>query len=84
MNAFEAVLHSAYLVMKIPSKYEVITIFGSQEDARKAEGSWAPQCKQVNIVGEEEVKEKKEKITTERVEPGEAMKQVSLDPHVVD
>ena len=35
LNAFEAVVHSAYLVMKIPSRYNVITVFGSQEEARK-------------------------------------------------
>ena len=40
LNAFEAVLHPAYLAMKIPSTYQAITIFESQEDARKAEGTW--------------------------------------------
>ena len=29
LNAFEVVLHSSYLAMKIPTKFEVITIFGS-------------------------------------------------------
>ena len=39
LNTFEVVVHSSYLAMKIPSKYEVITAFGSQEDAKKDERS---------------------------------------------
>jgi hypothetical protein len=33
-------LHSAYLCMKIPSNQGPISIYGSQEAARKAEGNW--------------------------------------------
>mgnify|MGYP003730194399 CR=1 FL=1 len=33
LNAFEAVLHSAYLAMKIPSIFEVIIVYGNQEAA---------------------------------------------------
>jgi hypothetical protein len=40
LNAFEAILHPTYLCMKIPSKQGSITVHGSQEAARKAEGSW--------------------------------------------
>jgi hypothetical protein len=40
LNAFEAILHPAYLCMKIPSDQEPIAIYGSQEAARKAEGNW--------------------------------------------
>jgi hypothetical protein len=39
-NAFEAILHPAYLCMKIPSKQGPIVVHGSQEVARRAEGSW--------------------------------------------
>jgi hypothetical protein len=38
LNAFEAVLHSAYLCMKIPSNQGIISVDGSQEAARKAKG----------------------------------------------
>jgi hypothetical protein len=40
LNAFEAILHPAYHCMKIPSEQVLITAHGSQEDARRAEGSW--------------------------------------------
>jgi hypothetical protein len=40
LNAFEAVLHPAYLCMKIPSEQGPIVVHGSQEAARRAEGSW--------------------------------------------
>jgi hypothetical protein len=39
LNAFEAILHSAYLCMKIPSKQGPIVVHGSQEATRRAEGS---------------------------------------------
>jgi hypothetical protein len=40
LNAFEAILHPAYLCMKIPSDQGPIAVHGSQEAARKAEGNW--------------------------------------------
>jgi hypothetical protein len=39
LNAFEAILHPAYLCMKIPSDQGPIAIHGSQEAARKAKGN---------------------------------------------
>jgi hypothetical protein len=40
LNAFEVVLHSTYLCMKIPSNKGIISVYGSQEVARRAKGSW--------------------------------------------
>jgi hypothetical protein len=40
LNAFEAILHPAYLCMKIPSEQGPIAVHGNQEAARRAEGSW--------------------------------------------
>jgi hypothetical protein len=40
LNAFEAILHPAYLCMKIPSDQGPITVHGSQEAARRAKGNW--------------------------------------------
>jgi hypothetical protein len=40
LNTFEAILHPAYLCMKIPSEQWPIVVYGSQEVARRAEGSW--------------------------------------------
>jgi hypothetical protein len=40
LNAFEAILHPAYLCIKIPSDQGPIAMYGSQEAARRAEGNW--------------------------------------------
>jgi hypothetical protein len=40
LNTFEAILHPSYLCMKIPSKQGPIAVHGSQEAARRVEGSW--------------------------------------------
>jgi hypothetical protein len=39
LNVFEVVLHSPYLCMKIPNNQRVISVYGSQEAARRAEGA---------------------------------------------
>jgi hypothetical protein len=40
LNAFEAILHPAYLCMKISSDQGPIAVHGSQEAVRRAEGNW--------------------------------------------
>jgi hypothetical protein len=67
LNAFEAILHPAYLCMKIPSKQGPIAIHGSQEDARKAEGNWIDSKAIHNIHGVEaceQYKYKREKAAS--------------------
>jgi hypothetical protein len=39
LNTFEAILHPAYLCMKIPSDQGSIAVHGSQEATRRAEGN---------------------------------------------
>jgi hypothetical protein len=53
LNAFEAILHPAYLCMKIPSDQGPIAIHGSQEAARKAGGNWIDSKAIHNIDGAE-------------------------------
>jgi hypothetical protein len=53
LHAFEAILHPAYLCMKIPSDQGPIAIHGSQEAARKAEGNWTDSKAIHNIDGAE-------------------------------
>jgi hypothetical protein len=64
LNAFEAILHPAYLCMKIPSEQGSIAIHRSQEAARKAEGSWT-NSKSIHNIDEAEAyqqyKHKREK-----------------------
>jgi hypothetical protein len=67
LNAFEAILHPAYLCMKIPSEQGPIAIHGSQEATRKAEGNWTDSKAIHNIEGVEaceQYKYRREKATS--------------------
>jgi hypothetical protein len=61
LNAFEAILHLAYLCMKIPSEQEPIVVHGSQEAARRAEVSWTDSKAIHNIDGAEACQQYKHK-----------------------
>jgi hypothetical protein len=62
LNAFEATLHPAYLCMKIPSEQGPITVHGSQEVVKRAEGSWTDSKAIHNIDGAEACQQYKHKI----------------------
>jgi hypothetical protein len=67
LNAFEAILHPAYLCMKIPSEQGPIAIHGSQEAAKRAEGSWTDSKAIHNIDGAktcQQYKHKREKAAS--------------------
>jgi hypothetical protein len=67
LNAFKAILHLAYLCMKIPSEQGPIVVHGSQEAARKAEGNWTDSKAIHNIDGAEASQQynyKREKATS--------------------
>jgi hypothetical protein len=67
LNAFEAILHPAYLCMKIPSEQGPIAVHGSQEAARRAKGSWTDSNVIHNIDGAEacqQYKHKREKAAS--------------------
>jgi hypothetical protein len=61
LNAFEAILHLAYLCMKIPSEQGPIAVHGSQEAARRVEGSWTDSKAIHNIDGAEACQQYKHK-----------------------
>jgi hypothetical protein len=42
LNTFEAALHSGYLCLKIPTIFSIISVFGSQEEARNIEKGFVP------------------------------------------
>jgi hypothetical protein len=67
LNAFEAILHPAYLCMKIPLEQGPIAVHGSQEAARRAEGSWTD-SKAIHNIDEAEAyqqyKHKREKAAS--------------------
>jgi hypothetical protein len=67
LNALEAILHPAYLCMKIPSKQGSIAVHGSQEATRRVEGSWTDSKAIHNIDGAEacqQYKHKREKAAS--------------------
>jgi hypothetical protein len=49
LNTFEAALHSAYLYLKVPATFGVISIYGSQQEARNIEKGFAPGHKNVHL-----------------------------------
>jgi hypothetical protein len=61
LNAFEAILHPAHLCMKIPLEQWAIAVHGSQEAARRAEGSWTDSKAIHNIDGAESCQQYKHK-----------------------
>jgi hypothetical protein len=50
LNTFKVALHSAYLCLKIPTTFKVITMFGSQQEARNIEKGFAPDHKNVDFL----------------------------------
>jgi hypothetical protein len=40
LNTFKVTLHSSYLCIKVPVTFRVISVFGSQQDARNIEKVW--------------------------------------------
>ena len=67
LNAFEAILHPTYLCMKIPSEQGPIAVHGSQEAARRVEGSWTD-SKAIHNIDEAEAyqqyKHKRQKVAS--------------------
>jgi hypothetical protein len=47
------VLHSAYLCLKVPATFSVITVFGSQKEARNIEHGFVPGHKNVHFLRED-------------------------------
>jgi hypothetical protein len=89
LNKFEAVIHQAYLCMKIPVTLGVITIWGHQNDGRNLERGRTPGQRNVHALDEavesNEV-EKKPKADREKVNMQSdcETKRVLLDAMVLD
>jgi hypothetical protein len=54
INKFAAIIHQGYLLMKIPTAAGVISVYGSQEEARKAEHNTSVHNRQVHVINEDE------------------------------
>jgi hypothetical protein len=66
LNAFEAILHTTYLCMKIPSGQGPIDVHGSQEAAKRAEGSWT-YSKAIHNIDEAEAHQQYKRIKEKRL-----------------
>jgi hypothetical protein len=53
LNTFEVALHSRYLYLKVPTAFDIITVFGSQKEARSIERGFAPGNKNVHFLRED-------------------------------
>jgi hypothetical protein len=54
INKVAAVIHQGYLLMKIPTAAGVISAYGSQEEARRAERNTSVHNRQVHVINEDE------------------------------
>jgi hypothetical protein len=91
LNTFEAMLHLAYLCFKVPTTFGVITVFGSQKEARNIERGFAPGHKNVHFLREDTNQSEqplpKQKISTEfkkAIKPEGDFTRMALDPRVPD
>jgi hypothetical protein len=53
LNTFETALHLAYLCIKIPATFGVISMFGSQQSARNIENGFASGHKNAHFLRED-------------------------------
>ena len=60
LNAFETVIGSSYLRMKMPAINGVITVHEDQTEAKNIEKEYTPRQKNVHAITEEEEEEKDE------------------------
>jgi hypothetical protein len=54
INKFAVVIHQGYLLMKIPTAVGVISVYGSQEEARRVEWNTSVHHRQVHVIDEAE------------------------------
>jgi hypothetical protein len=91
LNTFEAALHSAYLCLKVPPTFDVITVFDSQKEARNIEHGFAPEHKNVYFLREDtdqpEQPSPKQEISVEfkkAIKAKDDFTRVALAPRVPD
>jgi hypothetical protein len=91
LNTFEVVLHSAYLCLKVPATFGIITVFGNQKEARNIKRGFAPGHKNVHFLREDtnhlERPSPKQEISAEFKKVIEAegdFTRLALDPRVPD
>jgi hypothetical protein len=91
LNTSEAALHSAYLCLKVPPTFDVITVFDSQKEAKNNERGFAPGHKNVHFLREDTDQPKqpspKQEILAEfkkAIEAQSDFTRVAVNPRVLD
>jgi hypothetical protein len=79
LNTFEAALHSGYLCLKIPATFGVISIFGSQKDARNNEKGFTSGLKNVHFLLEESEQHQQSACPLNTQDPAEYKKAIEVD-----
>jgi hypothetical protein len=89
LNTFEATLYLAYLCLKVPATFGVITVFDSQKEDRNIECGFAPGHKNVHFLREDtdqlEQPSPKQEISVEfkkAIKAGGDFTRVALNPRV--
>jgi hypothetical protein len=90
LNTFEATLHSLYLCLKVPAAIRVITIHGSQKDARNIQQGFTLGHKNVNCLQDKKAENgsnttkgmNKGTFAGRPIKPEYEIKKVLLDPRV--
>jgi hypothetical protein len=93
VNTFKVALHLGYLCLKIPATFRVISVSGSQKDARNIKQGFTPGHKNVHFLREESEQHQqpawplKAEAPVEykkAIEADDEFKKVPLDPRVPD
>jgi hypothetical protein len=85
LNIFETALHSAYLFLKVPATFNVITVFHSQKEARNSECGFTPGHKNVHLLREQPSSKQEISIAFKKeIEAEGDFTRVALDPRVQD
>jgi hypothetical protein len=91
LNTFEAAMHSRYLCVKISATFSIISIFGSQKEARNIACSFAPGHKNIHFLREDIDQQMERPINMKAlaefkkaIEAKGDFKKVALDPRIPD
>jgi hypothetical protein len=91
INKFVAVIHQGYLLMKIPTAAGVSSVYGSQEEARRAERNTSVHNRQMHVIDEDEsseavteVEQKAEAQMRQSMKGAEAKRMKAVDNTMTD
>jgi hypothetical protein len=93
LNSFKAALYLGYLCLRVPATFGIITVFGSQKEARNIEHGFAPRHKNVHFLREDTNQHESEQPSSKQeisakfkraIEAEGDFSRVAIDPRVPD